>query len=74
MYPLKEFLTKVRGWCGPDIRDMFDLSRYDNAAKEQEESINEYSDKLDKAKTEIMDKVVLSDLMIEEAVAEFKKL
>lgn len=74
MYPLKEFITNVKGWCSPDIKTMFDLSRYDNADKEREESINEYSDKLDKAKTEIMDKVVLSDLMIEEAVAEFKKL
>lgn len=42
--------------------------------QEQEETINTYSDKLRKAKTEIMDKVVLSDLMIEEAVAEFKRL
>ena len=74
MYPLKEFITNVKGWCSPDVKDMFDLSRYEKAAKEQEDSINEYSDKLRKAKTEIMDKVVLSDLMIEEAVAEFKKL
>lgn len=74
MLSLKEFISNVRGWCSPDIKDMFDLSKYENAAKEQEELINEYSDKLRKAKTEIMDKVVLSDLMIEEAVAEFKKL
>lgn len=34
----------------------------------------DYEDKLDKKMTEIMDKVVLSDLLIEEAVAEFKKM
>lgn len=74
MYSLKEFMSNVRGWYNPNIKDMFDLSKYENAAKEQEELINEYSDKLRKAKTEIMDKVVLSDLLIEEAVSEFKKL
>lgn len=74
MLSLKEFMSNIKGWCSPDIKDMFDLSKYENAAKEQEELINEYSDKLRKAKTEIMDKVVLSDLMIEEAVEEFKKM
>ena len=74
MLSLKEFMSRVKSWCSPDINDLYDLSKYDDAAKEQEDTINEYSDKLRKAKTEIMDKVVLSDLMIEEAVAEFKKL
>lgn len=74
MFSLEEFMSNVRGWCSPDIKDMFDLSKYENAAKEQEDLINDYSDRLRKAKTEIMDKVVLSDLMIEEAVEEFKKL
>ena len=74
MFSLKEFMSNVKGWCSPDIKDMFDLSKYENAAKEQEELINDYSDRLRKAKTEIMDKVVLSDLMIEEAVEEFKKM
>lgn len=74
MFSLKEFMSNIKGWCSPDIKDLYDLSKYEDAAKEQEELINTYSDKLRKAKTEIMDKVVLSDLMIEEAVAEFKKL
>lgn len=74
MLTLKEFMSRVRGWCSPDIKDLYDLSKFEDAQKEQENLLEEYSNKLRRAKTEIMDKVVLSDLMIEEAVAEFKKL
>lgn len=67
--------SSCRNWhCTPDIKDLFDVSFVIKKFEEAENSYKNYRDKLDKAMTEIMDKVVLSDLMIEEAVAEFKKL
>lgn len=60
--------------CSPDLSDLFDVSYITDKTKANSEALEGYEAKLDKAMTEIMDKVVLSDLMIEEAVAEFKKL
>lgn len=74
MYTLKEFLTNIRSWCSPDIKDMFNLKKLDEDFEKKEQIIQDYTDKLGKKMTEIMDKVVLSDLLIEEAVAEFKKM
>jgi len=70
--PKADVIKNARNW--PELRDFYDLSSIDKKADELDEAIGDYRDKLRKAKTEIMDKVVLSDLMIEEAVAEFKKL
>ena len=70
--PKVDVLKNARTW--PELRDFFDLSSIDKKSLEIVETLESYSDRLRKAKTEIMDKVVLSDLMIEEAVAEFKKL
>lgn len=67
-----EVLSNSRSW--PEIRDFFDLSSIDKKSQDLDESLDNYKDKLRKAKTDIMDKVVLSDLMIEEAVKEFMKL
>lgn len=58
----------------PYIEDFFDLSTFLEKYKENDQACTEYKEKLDKAITSIMDKVVLSDLMIEEAVKEFMKL
>ena len=74
MYSLKDFLGNIRSWCNPDIKDLFNLKKIDEDFEKKEQIIQDYTDKLDKKMTEIMDKVVLSDLLIEEAVAEFKKM
>lgn len=74
MYTLKEFQSNLRSWSSPDIKDLFNLKKIDEDFEKKEQIITDYTDKLDKKMTEIMDKVVLSDLLIEEAVAEFKKL
>lgn len=70
--PKAEVMKNVSKW--PELRDFFDLSSIDKKAYDLDEALDDYRDKLRKAKTEIMDKVVLSDLLIEEAVAEFKKM
>lgn len=74
MYSKREVMAHESNWCTPSLNTLFDLSSVEDANKDIQKLHNEYEDKLRKAKTEIMDKVVLSDLMIEEAVAEFKKL
>lgn len=60
--------------CSPNVRDLFDMSVFSKAYQDNDESYEKYKAKLEKAITDIMDRVVLSDLMIEEAVTEFKKL
>lgn len=57
-----------------NINNIFDTTKFEEKYNANWKAQQEYEDKLDKKMTEIMDKVVLSDLMIEEAVAEFKKL
>lgn len=74
LLPKSEVIKEARSWSSPYLNQFYDLSQFDNKRKEREDTIESYSDKLHKAKTEIMDKVVLSDLMIEEAVEEFKRL
>lgn len=61
-------------YYNPDLEDFFDLSKYKEKYKGNEDVVEAYRDSLNKKMTEIMDKVVLSDLLIEEAVAEFKKM
>ena len=56
------------------ITDIFDTTKFKEKYAVNLKAQQEYEEKLDKKMTEIMDKVVLSDLLIEEAVAEFKKL
>ena len=56
------------------ITDIFDTTKFEEKYSVNLKAQLEYEEKLDKKMTEIMDKVVLSDLLIEEAVAEFKKL
>ena len=56
------------------ITDIFDTAKFEEKYAVNLKAQLEYEEKLDKKMTEIMDKVVLSDLLIEEAVAEFKKL
>lgn len=61
-------------YYNPDLEDFFDLSKYKEKFKDNGDIVDAYRDRLNKKMTEIMDKVVLSDLLIEEAVAEFKKM
>lgn len=56
------------------IHNIFDTTKFEEKYAVNWKAQQEYEDKLEKKMTEIMDKVVLSDLLIEEAVAEFKKL
>lgn len=56
------------------VTRIFDIEKFEEKYAEDRKARQEYVDKLDKAITDIMDKVVLSDLMIEEAVKEFMKL
>lgn len=56
------------------ITNIFDTTKFEEKYAVNLKAQQEYEEKLDKKMTEIMDKVVLSDLLIEEAVAEFKKL
>lgn len=56
------------------ITNIFDTSKFEEKYEINFKAQQVYEDKLDKKMTEIMDKVVLSDLLIEEAVSEFKKL
>lgn len=56
------------------INNIFDTTKFEEKYAVNWKAQQEYEDKLDKKMTEIMDKVVLSDLLIEEAVAEFKKM
>lgn len=70
----KEVMSIESKWHTPSLSNLFDLSSVEDTNKDIVKLYDEYENKLRKAKTEIMDKVVLSDLMIEEAVAEFKKL
>lgn len=65
---------RANGYCNPDLKDFFDLSKFEDKSQAAQDVVEAYKEKLDKKMTEIMDKVVLSDLLIEEAVAEFKKL
>lgn len=62
------------GYRGCYITDIFDTTKFEEKYAVNLKAQQEYEEKLDKKMTEIMDKVVLSDLLIEEAVAEFKKL
>ena len=65
---------RANGYCKPDLKDFFDLSKFEDKSQAAQDVVEAYKEKLDKKMTEIMDKVVLSDLLIEEAVAEFKKM
>lgn len=65
---------KAGCYYNPDLKDFFDLSKFDDKNKAGQDIVEAYKEKLNKKMTEIMDKVVLSDLLIEEAVAEFKKM
>lgn len=56
------------------VTRLFNIEKFEEKYSEDFKARQEYADKLDKAMTDIMDKVVLSDLMIEEAVKEFMKL
>jgi len=71
--PKAEVLKSTRMYS-PNLSDFYDLIEFQDKEKAYEDTLDSYRDELQKAKTEIMDKVVLSDLLIEEAVAEFKKL
>lgn len=68
----KEF--SPNGYRACYISNLFDIEKFEEKYSEDFKARQEYADKLDKAMTDIMDKVVLSDLMIEEAVKEFMKL
>lgn len=72
--PKGEVMESVRSWSSPYLDHFYDLSRFNDKKQACEDTLDSYRYKLEKAKTEIMDKVVLSDLMIEEAVKEFMKL
>lgn len=72
--PKAEVVKEARCWDSPYLSQFYDLSQFHDKKKAYEDTLEFYKDKLDKAKTEIMDKVVLSDLMIDEAVKEFMKL
>ena len=65
---------RANGYRNPDLTDFFDLSKFEDKSQAAQDVVEAYKEKLDKKMTEIMDKVVLSDLLIEEAVAEFKKM
>ena len=72
--PKSEVVKDARCWDSPYLSQFYDLSQFQNKKRVYEDTLDSYRDKLEKAMTDIMDKVVLSDLMIEEAVKEFMKL
>lgn len=72
--PKAEVVKDARCWDSPYLSQFYDLSQFHDKKQTCEDTLDNYRDKLDKAMTDIMDKVVLSDLMIEEAVKEFIKL
>ena len=72
--PKSEVVKDARCWDSPYLSQFYDLSQFNDKKQAYADTLDSYRDKLDKAMTDIMDKVVLSDLMIEEAVKEFMKL
>lgn len=76
--PVKDIRTEKEfspnGYRSCWVGSLFDMEKFEEKYSIDFKARREYEDKLDKAITEIMDKVVLSDLMIEEAVKEFMKL
>ena len=70
----KEVLAEPSKWHTPSLNQLFNISKYNELDEDIEKSYDDYRTKLQKAKTAIMDRVVLSDLMIEDAVKEFMKL
>jgi len=71
--PKSEVVKNTRTYS-PYLSDFYDLTEFHDKKQAYEDTLDSYRDKLQKAKTDIMDKVVLSDLMIDEAVKEFMKL
>lgn len=67
----KEVLATNNKWGSPNLNQFFNVLDYEDL---NEKAYDEYKLKLEKSKTSIMDRVVLSDLMIEDAVKEFMKL